>query len=152
MNGPEIGRVRYSRDSAGGLEVRLELEFGHPNSKYDVFLVCGPAHALGCGFTAIDVLVTNAVGAGSSGTVVPVGVLQAPPFGPGYRTDHLDLLEGVGNLTKGLPTAGAVNYFVCTREGTPHDDVAAERVTSGEGDPVGDPVSERDPLGARQPQ
>jgi hypothetical protein len=151
MNGPEIGRVRYSRDGAGGLQVRIELEFGHPNTSYTVFLVCGPSHGLACGFTAIDTLVTNALGTGASGTTVPVAALQAPPFGPGYRTDHIDLLDGVGNLAQGALTAGAINYFVCTKEGTPPPREEARRVTSGEGDPLGAQVRDRDPLGARRP-
>ncbi|HEX6731474.1 MAG TPA: hypothetical protein VF074_15725, partial [Pyrinomonadaceae bacterium] len=74
-----------------------------------------PAHSAACGFITIGTLATNAVGAGGAGFNVPVAVLQSPPFGPGFRNDHIDLLVGVGNLKAGGITAGAINYFVCKR-------------------------------------
>lgn len=135
MTGPEVGQVRYFQDGSGSLHVRIELNFGQPNTTYDVFLTCGPSHALACGFSAIDTLTTDAMGFGASGTTVAIAVLQAPPFGPGYRSDHIDLIQ-VSNPSSVL-TAGAINYFVCTREGTPDaPEGERERVTTGEGDPT----------------
>jgi hypothetical protein len=49
----------------------------------------------------------------TSPSMVPHATLIVPPFGPGYRTDHIDLLHGVGDLSRGAITAGAINYFVC---------------------------------------
>src|SRR2546425_10517318 len=105
MRGPEIGSLIYSQPG-GNLVIKINLEFGQPNTKYQVFLVCGPAHALGCGFITIGVLTTNAVGTGAGGFNVPLAVLENPPFGPGYRTDHVDLLRNAGDLSKGFLTAG----------------------------------------------
>src|SRR5713101_7450677 len=113
MTGPVIGNVSYRQDAADDLNLTITVEFGQPNTVYQVFLVCGPAHALGCGFRAIGPLSTDLVGHGSTSMAVPFAVLHASPFGPGYRTDHVDLLHGVGDLSKGILTAGALNYFVC---------------------------------------
>ena len=112
MNGPEIGSVSYSQPG-GNLLLKIKLEFGQPNTKYQVFLTCGPAHSMACGFVAIGSLATNAVGAGASAITVPLAVLLSPPFGPGFRNDHLDRLQAAGDLSKGFLTAGAINYFVC---------------------------------------
>ena len=84
MAGPEIGQVIYSQPG-DNLQVQINLDFGQPNTTYQVFLVCGPAHALGCGFTVIGTLTTDATGAGTTGITVAVAVLQAAPYGPGYR-------------------------------------------------------------------
>ena len=137
MGGPEVGTVDYSQPG-GNLALRIGVEFGQPNTKYQVFLVCGPAHASGCGFITIGSLTTNAVGAGSVGINVPAAVLQNPPFGPGYRTDHIDLLRGVGDLTKGCITAGAINYFVCRRAaGAAEGKVPRAMQAAAQGDPLG---------------
>jgi hypothetical protein len=134
MTGPEVGQVRYFQEGNGSLHVRIELNFGQPNTTYDVFLTCGPSHDLACGFSAIDTLTTDAVGFGVSVTTVSIAVLQAPPFGPGYRSDHIDLIQV--NDPRSILTAGAINYFVCTREGTPRpQEGERERVMKGEGDP-----------------
>jgi hypothetical protein len=114
MRGPLVGEVAYVQPG-GNLGIRINLEFGQPNTKYEVYLVCGPAHSAACGFITIGTLATNAVGAGGAGFNVPAAVLQSPPFGPGFRNDHIDLLVGVGNLKAGGITAGAINYFVCKR-------------------------------------
>jgi hypothetical protein len=137
MKGPEIGEVQYTQP-AGNLVLRITLEFGQPNTTYRVFLVCGPAHSAACGFITIGNLPTNAVGAGSVNINVPAAVLQNPPFGPGFRNDHLDLLRGVGDLSRGALTAGAINYFVCRRvAGVPTGKVPAAMEAVSAGDPGG---------------
>lgn len=151
MDGPEIGRVLYSQPG-DNLLLQIILDFALPNTKYEVFLVCGPAHALACGFRAIGVLVTNAAGAGATTITVPFAALEAAPFGPGYRNDHLDLLAGLGSADAGVLTAGAINYFVCRREGLQELEQAVSTAAStGSGDPMGSPTSPHDPMGAKQP-
>jgi len=140
MNGPAIGVTAYS-EPGNNLNVRLTIEFGQPNTKYQVFLVGGPSHALGTGFISIGTLATNAAGSGAGTFLVPHAVLLAAPFGPGYRTDHVDLLKGVGDLNGGLLTAGAVNYFVCREKSpaTPGAELAHATIGAvGQGDPGGE--------------
>jgi len=137
MRGPEIGAVSYSQPG-GNLLLKIRIEYGQPSTTYRVFLTCGPAHSMACGFVTIGTVVTNAVGAGSSAITVPAAVLEAPPFGPGFRNDHLDLLRGAGDLTKGVLVAGAINYFVCRR---PQGAKAAAAVPRLMADPqAGDPL------------
>ncbi|HMF57911.1 MAG TPA: hypothetical protein VK619_16330 [Pyrinomonadaceae bacterium] len=138
MKGPEIGRVNYSQPG-GNLVLKINLEFGQPSTKYQVFLVCGPAHSASCGFVTVGVLATDAAGAGSVNITVPAAVLESAPFGPGFRNDHIDLLRGVGDLSKGGLTAGAINYYVCKR--APGTKAAAKPVPRemqqvSEGDPL----------------
>ena len=140
MRGPHVGEVSYAQPG-GNLALRINLEFGQPNTKYQVFLVCGPAHAAACGFITIGVLATNAVGTGALGVNVPAAVLQGPPFGPGFRNDHVDLLAAVGNLKAGAITAGAINYFVCRKGAVPGAaKIPREMEKAGVGDPLGDKV------------
>src|SRR5260370_190647 len=106
MNGPLIGAVAYT-EPGGNLTIKIDIEFAKPGTKYEVLLVRGPSHALGAGFITIGTLATNGVGAGSGTFTVAHATLMAPPFGPGYRNDHLDLLQAAGDLHKGLLTAGA---------------------------------------------
>ncbi len=102
MTGPDIGEVVYSQDAGDDLKVTIHLEFGWPGTTYQVFLVGGPSHALGTGYTTIGTLTTNAVGAGTATFLVPFAVLQNhPPYGPGYRTDHIDMLVRVGDESRG---------------------------------------------------
>src|SRR5262249_6017270 len=125
----------------------ITVEFGQPSALYQVFLVCGPSHSLGCGFRDIGTLATNVVGQGSTTIVVPFPVLQVAPFDPGYRTDHLDLLVGVGNRSKGILTAGALNYFVCgERVGPPAAQPPEAERQSATGDPLGAMAAGTDPL------
>ena len=136
----------------GDLQLKAEIEFAQPGTTYEVFLVCGPAHGLGCGFVTVGTITTNPLGAGVTGITVPFAVLVSAPFGPGYRTDHIDILRGVGDLSKGILTAGAINYFVCQREGH----VGAEKAelkteVRTTGDPFGAQVKEgSDPTGTKQ--
>jgi hypothetical protein len=147
MTGPAIGTVSYHQDAADDLSLTIALEFGQPSAVYQVFLVCGPSHALGCGFRVIGTLPTNVVGQGATTMVVPFPVLHAAPFGPGYRTDHLDLLVGVGDLSKGVLTAGALNYFVCReRVGQAAAQLTGAQSQSATGDPLGAMASGTDPL------
>jgi hypothetical protein len=147
MTGPAIGSVSYHQDAADDLSLTITVDFGQPSTIYQVFLVCGPSHALGCGFRDIGTVATNVVGQGSTTIVVPFPVLRAPPFGPGYRTDHLDLLVGAGDLSKGVLTAGALNYFVCReRVGTQAAQPTEAERQSATGDPLGAMASGTDPL------
>jgi hypothetical protein len=138
MNGPQIGVTAYS-EPGDNLELQLTVEFARPSTKYEIFLTAGPSHALAAGFIGIGVLTTNAAGSGAGTFVVPHARLLLPPFGPGYRTDHIDMLVAPGNLTGGALVTGAVNYFVCGRTEKPgdHPGVAAFEAfkgSSGEGD------------------
>jgi hypothetical protein len=124
MNGPRIGTVRYSQRPSDTLVLNIRLVFAHPQTTYQVFLVCGPSHDESCGFITIGELATDEAGMGEGQFVVPSQQLQAPPFGPGYRTDHIDLLREELDFSRGAPTAGALNYFV---QGPPRDVAAARR-------------------------
>jgi hypothetical protein len=115
MDGPQIGMMAYS-EPGGNLHIEINIQFGQPSTKYEVFLVGGPSHGLAEGFRVIGVRATNAAGTGNGACSVSHATLLSPPYGPGYRTDHIDLLQNVGDLSRGRLTAGAINYFVC-REG-----------------------------------
>jgi hypothetical protein len=114
MQGAVNGTVLYSQSSAGDLLLTAIVRFALPHSTYQMFLTCGPAHALACGYTRIGSLTTNGQGRGTAAVTVPVGALRSSPYGAGYRTDHLDLLRGVGDISTGLVATGALNYFVPT--------------------------------------
>jgi hypothetical protein len=63
------------------------------------------------------------------------------------------MLAGLGGLTKGVLTAGALNYFVCRREGITGDERAERReAVVGEGDPLGPTATatSQDPIAGRQ--
>ncbi len=140
MNGPQIGVTAYS-EPGDNLHIKLTIEFGQPNTRYEVFLVAGPSHAAATGFIAIGTLSTNAQGAGAAAITVPQATLLAAPFGAGYRTDHLDLLKGLGDESRGALTAGAINYFVCREKEQPSHGAQLVEATigaSGKGDPLGD--------------
>jgi hypothetical protein len=130
MNGSRIGTVRYRQEDDGRLALHIQLVFAHPNTTYQVFLVCGPSHEESCNFITIGEVATDAAGMGAGSFVVPVALLQASPFGPGYRTDHIDLLQEVGDRSRGFLAAGALNYHV---PGPPQSE--AEAATSGPLDP-----------------
>jgi hypothetical protein len=138
MRGPEIGSVAYSQPG-GNLLLNIKIEFGQPNTTYRVFLTCGPAHNMACGFITIGSLTTNAVGAGAAAITIPAPVLQSPPFGPGFRNDHLDLLKNAGDLSKGVLVAGAINYFVCKRQvgAKAAESIPKLMADTQDGDPLG---------------
>jgi hypothetical protein len=119
MNGPRIGTVQYSQRFDGSLVLEIRLVFAHPLTTYQVFLVCGPSHDQACDSVTLGVLTTDGAGTGQAGFQIPVFALQFPPFRPGYRTDHIDLLQGTGDFTKGVLAAGAVNYYVPEAGGLP---------------------------------
>ena len=131
MNGSRIGTVQYSQETDGSLVLKIRLVFAHPQTKYQVFLVCGPSHAQACGFITMMAVNTDATGMGEGNFNIPVSQLQAPPFGPGYRTDHIDLAQGVGDISRGGLTAGALNYFV---PGPARSVVAVQGLGQGESD------------------
>ena len=139
MDGPQIGMVAYS-EPGGNLHVEINIQYAQPSTKYEVFLTGGPAHSLATGFRVIGTLATNPAGAGNGVFTVGHPTLLAPPFGPGYRTDHIDLLQNVGDLSRGCLTAGAINYVVCREPGQPapvgYKLVETVKGEPGEGDPL----------------
>ncbi|HEY6693613.1 MAG TPA: hypothetical protein VI006_12235 [Solirubrobacteraceae bacterium] len=157
MNGPGIGEVAYRQAPDSSLQLDVRLEFAQLVTTYEAFLVCGAAHSLACGFVSAGTVTTDAVGAGSGTLTVPAGVLLAAPFGPGYRSDHLDLLQGAGDVSRGLLTAGALNYLVCRRrpvagaaEREPEPvEAARASLSPGQRDPAGAMIDDRDPAGGR---
>jgi hypothetical protein len=144
MDGPIVGEVAYHQDGADNLIIEVQVQYGQANKKLEVFLVGGPAHSLSTGFVTIGSLVTNGAGFAAGVFPVPHGSLITSPFGPGYRTDHLDILGGVGDLTAGAYTAGAVNYFVCRQRHGKGEaaavavGVSAKDLKAQEGDPHGE--------------
>lgn len=153
MDGPEVGLIAYS-EPGGNLHIKVTIEFAFPSTTYEVFLVGGPAHNVSTGFITIGTLITNAVGAGSGAYTVAHATLLASPFGPGYRTDHVDILHAVGDLSKGTLTAGAINYFVCretTQPGAANFKIAETvRGSAQQGDPHGSKATETDPLTSKK--
>lgn len=135
MRGPEVGSVSYTQSANGSLQLRIKVEFAQVSTKYQVFLVCGPSHALACGFVTIGTLTTNAAGSGAATINVPVAVLQSPPFGPGFRNDHLDLIGDDPRTS--ILSIGAINYFVCRRAaGAAAPEAPSGMETSTSGDPL----------------
>ncbi|MBD0370471.1 MAG: hypothetical protein ICV60_06515 [Pyrinomonadaceae bacterium] len=139
MRGPENGSVAYTQAANGSLQLRIRVEFGQVNTKYQVYLVCGPSHATACGFVTIGTLTTNAAGAGAAAITVPLAVLQAAPFGPGFRNDHLDL---IGNDPRtSILSVGAINYYICRGQAggaakAKAGAAAAAGMETGSGDPL----------------
>jgi hypothetical protein len=152
MTGPVVGNVTYRQEPDGSLVLELRLEIAQPSTSYTVYLVCGPSHDLVCGFVSLGTLSTDAVGSGSIAFTVPLADLQNPPFGAGYRNDHIDLVaDGVPFFS--AVVAGAINYFVCaSREGLERLERTEFGARRGEaGDPVGARRGEAgDPVGARR--
>jgi hypothetical protein len=146
MDGPQVGIVAYS-EPGDNLHIQLNVEFAQPSTTYEIFLVGGPAHSLATGFIAIGTLNTNAAGAGNGTYTVAHATLLSPPFGPGYRTDHIDLLHAVGDLSKGCVTAGAINYFVCREREQPLPSgfklMETVKGKAGEGDPLAHHVQKK---------
>jgi hypothetical protein len=114
MAGPTgFGWVNYYTIGDGDLKVTVALHHAEPNTTYEIFLVCGPTHDTACGFTVIGSLTTDAYGRGRANQIiVRLATLQAPPYGSGDRTDHIDLLKSAGDLSGGLYAAGNINYTV----------------------------------------
>lgn len=114
MAGPTgFGFVNYNQDDQGNLRVVASLKNAQPNMTYHIFLACGPTHATACGFMDIGMVTTNGQGNGNSGAVmVPLATLQATPFGSGARTDHIDILAGVGDTSAGVYVTSNVDYLV----------------------------------------
>lgn len=114
MAGPTgFGFVNFNQNAGGDLRVVVSLKNAEPNTEYNgAFLVCGPTHASACDYINIGSLTTNAQGNGNATMIVPVGTLQASPFGSGARTDHFDLLKGVGDTSAGVYAATGIDYLV----------------------------------------
>jgi hypothetical protein len=114
MAGPTgFGHVNFNQDETSALRVVVSLKNAAPNTTYTIYLVCGPTHAVACGFISIGTLTTNGVGNGnSSAIIVPLSTLQGSPFGSGSRTDHIDLISPSGPAGGGVYAVGSVNYVV----------------------------------------
>ena len=114
MAGPiGFGFVNHNQNENGDLRVVVALKNATPNTTYTIYLVCGPTHHTACAHTSIGTLTTNVHGNADSGAMpVPVATLQAFPYGPGARTDHVDVMRGLGDLTAGLYAAAGINYVV----------------------------------------
>lgn len=132
MAGPRMGFTFYAQNTLGGLGLAETLVYAWPNTTYHVFLTCGPSHAMACGFIDLGTVTTNANGRGTTSKSVPLATLRTAPFGCGYRTDHVDLLQTAGDLSKGFLTSGAINYFVPCAAGT---SPAAPTTPTGPADP-----------------
>ena len=116
MGGPVIGSVSYQQGSDGSLTFTLHVNFAQPNGLYGIAFTCGPSHDLACGFTTVDQFTTNGKGKADKEVTLTLDFLRAPPFGCGYRTDHIDAVGPLFNVL----TAGAINYFVpCAPGGSP---------------------------------
>ncbi|MDR7274420.1 hypothetical protein [Catenuloplanes atrovinosus] len=133
MDGPVVGTLRFRLRPGGELDLEFALEYGHPNIRYDVALTAGASHDLGSGWVQVGILTTGPDGRGSAAISVPPGVLRQPPFGPGSRTDHVDIIEFGKLFTAGAFAAGAVNYVVCPGDVRPRDAAIEHR---GTGDPT----------------
>jgi hypothetical protein len=107
--------VAYA-EPVGNLHVVIDIQYGQPKTSYEVFLVAGPAHSKATGFRVIGTLQTDATGAGKGAFSVLHATLLSTPYGPGYRTDHIDLLKSPGDESGGCLTAGAINYFVSSEK------------------------------------
>lgn len=105
MNGPQVGVLAYS-GPGGNLHIRVNVEFAEPSVNYDVFLSGGPE------FLAIGTLITNASGWGDGMYAISHAALMDAKFKPGYRKDHIDLLQRAG----GQVDAGTINYYLCEME------------------------------------
>jgi hypothetical protein len=113
MDGPVVGAVRYHQTPGDALVIEVDLAYGEDSETLEAFLVDGPSHALATGFITIGLLKTDSVGKGTATYTVPAGALEIAPFHHGYLTCHLDFLRGLGDLSGGIFTAGALNFFVC---------------------------------------
>jgi hypothetical protein len=116
MDGPQIGMMAYS-EPGGNLHIEINIQFGQPSTKYEVFLVGGRSHGFATEIRVIGVLATNTAVKGNGAFSVSHVTLLSPPYGLGYRSDHIGLLQNVGDLSRSCLTAVAINYFVCREEG-----------------------------------
>jgi hypothetical protein len=113
MIGPTgFGFVNFNQDAKYDLRVTISLKNAQCDTEYVIFLVAGPTHAQAMGYISIGTLTTNEVGNGNQEIQVPLSTLQAYPFGSGGRTDHIDMLKGVGDASAGCYVAAGINYFV----------------------------------------
>ena len=114
MVGPVIGKLLYSQTDQGALKATVNINFAQPNTRYRIFLWDAPSHELAEDRYLMGAVTTDGLGRGSANVTAPLTVLRSWEFGPGYRTDHIDLwgppAPGL-NFTSSL-VAGAVNYFV----------------------------------------
>lgn len=91
MVGPRIGWVISKQLFNGSLEVNVEVRRADANATYFVTIYCGPTHATaGNVIDSGDTVTTNASGAASYSTTIPLAQLTAA-CGPGSHTGHIDL-------------------------------------------------------------
>ncbi|PIY79675.1 MAG: hypothetical protein COY81_01400 [Candidatus Pacebacteria bacterium CG_4_10_14_0_8_um_filter_43_12] len=100
MIGPTgFGFINFNQNASGDLRLVVSLKGAEPDITYSgVFLVCGPTHALGCGFIDVGELTTNGQGNGNATMWLEAATLQDSPFGPGARTDHFDMIGPAGDV------------------------------------------------------
>lgn len=113
MDGPTgFGFLNYNQNANGDLHMIVSLKDAEPNTTYSgVFLVCGPDHASACDFVDVGDLTTNNQGNGNATMILSASDLY-DQFGSGARTDHFDLLKGVGDQSAGVYAASGLNYIV----------------------------------------
>ena len=114
MDGPTgFGFVNFNQDANGDLRLTVSIKNAEPDTTYaGAFLVCGPTHALGCGWIDVGDLTTNGQGNGNATMVLSVETLQDSPFGSGSRTDHFDLMKDTGDSSAGIYVASGIDYIV----------------------------------------
>ena len=81
------GFVNYN-STASGARLVVALKNAAPNTTYEVYLTCGPTHALACGFISLGFVTTNASGNGNSGAI------QFDNPYVGGPNDHIDIIGG----------------------------------------------------------
>jgi hypothetical protein len=91
------GFVNYSQNSTM-LRTVVALKNAEVNTTYTVYLVCGPTHALGCGFITIGYLTTDEDGNGNTGAIWTMLTDITGPAGEG--TYHIDLINDNTYLTE----------------------------------------------------
>lgn len=107
-----FGFINFNQDANGDLRLTVSLKNADPDTEYNgVFLVCGPTHASACGYVDVGDITTNNQGNGNATMILSASYLN-DTFGPGARTDHFDLLKGVGDLSAGVYVASGIDYLV----------------------------------------
>lgn len=119
-NGPTgFGHVDFSTVAGGLIRLDIQLKNATPNSAHEAYFVCGPIHALACGYITLGTMTTDA--AGSASAVFEI----VPPY-PSLPDDHVDILGGGLGYTAGPVSSG----------GSAGVDVPGEPIGAEAGDPT----------------
>ena len=110
MQGPTgFGFVNYNQDEYGNLRINAVLKNAEPYTIYHLYLTGGATHDTATGWIDAGILTTNVVGNGAVEVIIDFdNLLVAPFYGSGVA--HLDLLQGVGDLSKGLYVVSPIEY------------------------------------------